>query len=414
MSNSYLRHYGILAMKWGVRRFQNKDGTRTPQGKVRQRLSTQKSPMVKATMSAAEERKLIDEYSTSLNSGRVANTANEISWKESDNAINKNMSKQDLDFVNNIRDTYFQYDPVSASDLKRHNDIYKKAVEGASKELQQRPVLSPKGNFQLNVRYYEAFEAEGMPKIGFKEPYWEPRKIKHAGIQTAGGYLQHYGILGMKWGVRRERGPDGKVLKIGDPKNLSNKKTIVKAGETCYRISRSKNEVDTGITFVFTNKDDAMKFGNQMAKVYGDKQFLLEMKVKENLISPSERERVETFLDGYKNLELKNLIDDISKQERVKDPDGDPLLEKYRAYSIAVSRNPVVQRAVGTLGLQKGYNSIVDDFMRGYPKLGPTDKNPMDSADSAMIVFTRSSSLETTSTTSLRSINREAKKRRER
>jgi len=23
--------------------------------------------------------------------------------------------------------------------------------------------------------------------------------------------LQHYGILGMKWGVRRERGPDGRV-----------------------------------------------------------------------------------------------------------------------------------------------------------------------------------------------------------
>lgn len=30
-------HSGILGMKWGIRRFQNKDGSLTPQGKVRYR-----------------------------------------------------------------------------------------------------------------------------------------------------------------------------------------------------------------------------------------------------------------------------------------------------------------------------------------------------------------------------------------
>lgn len=34
----YLEHHGILGMKWGVRRFQNPDGTLTPEGKRRYRV----------------------------------------------------------------------------------------------------------------------------------------------------------------------------------------------------------------------------------------------------------------------------------------------------------------------------------------------------------------------------------------
>ncbi len=37
MNNNELKHYGILGMKWGVRRFQNKDGSLTAAGRSRYR-----------------------------------------------------------------------------------------------------------------------------------------------------------------------------------------------------------------------------------------------------------------------------------------------------------------------------------------------------------------------------------------
>ena len=64
MNNNELQHWGIKGQKWGVRRFQNKDGSLTSAGRKRQKMSddAREANAIKkkkvSEMSNAELRKL--------------------------------------------------------------------------------------------------------------------------------------------------------------------------------------------------------------------------------------------------------------------------------------------------------------------------------------------------------------------
>lgn len=57
MANKYLVHHGILGMKWGIRRYQNEDGTYTREGRLRRRDTDSKG--IPKGLSKAERKEFI-------------------------------------------------------------------------------------------------------------------------------------------------------------------------------------------------------------------------------------------------------------------------------------------------------------------------------------------------------------------
>ena len=55
--NDFIMHYGVSGQKWGIRRYQNADGTLTPEGMARYGISDGKNKTERQNKMSAEERR---------------------------------------------------------------------------------------------------------------------------------------------------------------------------------------------------------------------------------------------------------------------------------------------------------------------------------------------------------------------
>ena len=135
--NDSLMHYGVKGMKWGVRRYQNSDGTLTADGKRRygDDISLRKSKHVKKQIRTAEKsgalklEKIDKKVQSKLNKtkeGKAYNNVNQFLLDATKQAKSLGgrgivLNSSDAQWVNNI---YKDYERKGKEILKTYADEY--------------------------------------------------------------------------------------------------------------------------------------------------------------------------------------------------------------------------------------------------------------------------------------------------
>ena len=141
--NETLEHHGILGMKWGVRRYQNKDGTWTKEGK--EHRAEEKPLFTKQELEAAKNRDMDDDGDWAINDAMfldvtdhypyLANVSDEV-WGEEFNKFCQNPEVY-MDSLTKIDDYYKRtnWDRAKSpvSDLIADTDEYKKSLSRSIK-----------------------------------------------------------------------------------------------------------------------------------------------------------------------------------------------------------------------------------------------------------------------------------------
>lgn len=194
--------------------------------------------------------------------------------------------------------------------------------------------------------------------------------------------LHHYGVLGMRWGVRRDRYQDAGASGIR-----------LKKGTKINRIATEGDEKRGGMKYAAFDPKDVETYELMLG---GGNTFNFSYKVKDVLISPNEKRQVDAFLETVNELGITKTASTLKtksklstlkgiEKELTKAVEGDvkskvKTYDKFMDLLYADELEPVRTRYFNKLS-KEGYNMIIDS----------SDKGTM--SDSPVLIFNGNKSL---------------------
>lgn len=220
-----INHHGIKGMKWGIRRYQNKDGSLTPAGKKRlaeetakkSLFGTAKEFLVKTRDGSVIKSEPLPPPSLGkkvLNALLGSSDDFEMGKRGDANYTLKNSQGNkigELSLISKNADTaYIDWITIDKSQRGKGyatdviNDLLKTARDSGYSKVELNALKDPRPLYErIGFTYKDMSKVNIMERItsfelGCKHMEYDLTKLRHSSDE-----LLHYGILGMKWGVRR-------------------------------------------------------------------------------------------------------------------------------------------------------------------------------------------------------------------
>lgn len=353
-----LAHYGVLGMKWGVRKDDIPKGLGASGGGQIDEEDLLLAELMAKGLTADEIKKKIEDTL-----GKVNRTIEDIQYeidKFEEHAVypwedvNQRVERQ-----NNARNRRIEYDRRRDAEAKAEKDKQKAEDDAHGGRI-----------------YYDPMGFPTSPDDPFGRP--APRGAKHSsieggemsnghseftGLDTMDKILAHYGILGMKWGVRNDdRGsgrPQGGPSKKKAPL-ASVKKAITKSPASTEEIVNKFYAKHTPKSMEFTMKDSAT--GKESFPIKYDEKILKRMSDQQNHAVFQSQKGVPKEVAERELAYIKSQMKAASESLNAKTPETEKTSQGNRI------SDDELRAVINRLQMEKTYNQLMAERNPPAPK----------------------------------------------